>query len=81
MKITDITTAYPVWGGNRNFLFVVVDTDEGIYGVGEAGSAVENWQSGRDRAFQAAARRAGSLPDEQSGSCSIGAVSSLPSGC
>jgi galactonate dehydratase len=36
MKITDIT-AYPVWGGHRNFLFVIVDTDEGIYGVGESG--------------------------------------------
>lgn len=36
MKITNIE-AYPVWGGQRNFLFVVVDTDEGIYGVGEAG--------------------------------------------
>lgn len=36
MKITNIET-YPVWGGYRNFLFVVVDTDEGIHGVGEAG--------------------------------------------
>jgi L-alanine-DL-glutamate epimerase-like enolase superfamily enzyme len=36
MKITNIET-YPVWNGNRNFLFVVVDTDEGIYGVGESG--------------------------------------------
>lgn len=36
MKIRDIT-CYPVWGGHRNFLFVVVDTDEGIYGVGESG--------------------------------------------
>lgn len=36
MEITNIE-AYPVWGGHRNFLFVVVDTDEGIYGVGEAG--------------------------------------------
>jgi L-alanine-DL-glutamate epimerase-like enolase superfamily enzyme len=36
MKITNIE-AYPVWGGARNFLFVVMDTDEGIYGVGEAG--------------------------------------------
>lgn len=36
MKITDITV-FPVWGGRRNFLFVVVDTDEGIHGVGEAG--------------------------------------------
>ena len=36
MKITNIET-FAVWGGHRNFLFVVVDTDEGIYGVGEAG--------------------------------------------
>ena len=36
MKITDIQ-AWPVWGGQRNFIFVTVDTDEGIYGVGEAG--------------------------------------------
>ncbi|MCL5994701.1 MAG: galactonate dehydratase [Chloroflexi bacterium] len=36
MKITNVE-AYPVWGGFRNYLFVVVDTDEGIYGVGEAG--------------------------------------------
>ena len=36
MKITNIE-AIPVWGGARNFLFVVVETDEGISGVGEAG--------------------------------------------
>jgi L-alanine-DL-glutamate epimerase-like enolase superfamily enzyme len=36
MKITNVET-YPVWGGHRNFLFVVVDTDAGIAGVGEAG--------------------------------------------
>jgi galactonate dehydratase len=36
MKITNVE-AYPVWGGGRNYLFVVVDTDAGIYGVGEAG--------------------------------------------
>ncbi len=36
MKITSIEP-YPVWGGERNFLFVIVDTDEGVYGVGEAG--------------------------------------------
>ncbi len=36
MKVTNIE-AYPVWGGHRNFLFIVVDTDEGLYGVGEAG--------------------------------------------
>lgn len=47
MKITDIT-CYPVWGGHRNFLFVVVDTDEGLYGVGEAGL------TGRELAVQGA---------------------------
>ncbi|NLF01641.1 MAG: mandelate racemase/muconate lactonizing enzyme family protein [Anaerolineales bacterium] len=26
-----------MWAGHRNFLVVVVDTDEGIYGIGEAG--------------------------------------------
>ncbi|MHB0857181.1 MAG: galactonate dehydratase [Anaerolineae bacterium] len=36
MKIRDIT-CYPVWAGHRNYLFVVVDTDEGPYGLGEAG--------------------------------------------
>ena len=36
MKITGIET-FKVWNGSRNFLFVVVDTDEGIYGVGESG--------------------------------------------
>jgi L-alanine-DL-glutamate epimerase-like enolase superfamily enzyme len=36
MKIKDIRT-YPVWGGGRNFLFVVVETDDGLTGVGEAG--------------------------------------------
>jgi galactonate dehydratase len=36
MRITDITS-YPVWSGSRNYLFVVIDTDEGIYGVGESG--------------------------------------------
>ena len=36
MKITDIE-CYPVWNGRRNFLFVVIDTDEGVCGVGEAG--------------------------------------------
>src|SRR5579884_995063 len=36
MKITDVE-AFPVWGGARNFLFVVVDTDEGVSVVGEAG--------------------------------------------
>src|SRR5947209_4706158 len=35
MKITNVET-YPVWGGSRNWLFVTVDTDEGIWGVGES---------------------------------------------
>jgi galactonate dehydratase len=38
MKITNVE-CYPVWGeqNGRNFFFVVVDTDEGISGVGEGG--------------------------------------------
>jgi len=36
MKITNVE-AFPVWGGTRNYMFLVVDTDEGISGVGEAG--------------------------------------------
>ncbi len=36
MKITDVK-AYPVWVGSRNQLLVKVETDEGIYGWGEAG--------------------------------------------
>ncbi len=47
MKITNVE-CFPVWGGRKNFLFVVVDTDEGIYGVGESGC------SNRELAVQAA---------------------------
>ncbi len=36
MIITDIKP-YPLWGGNRNFFFVKVETDAGIYGIGEGG--------------------------------------------
>src|SRR5205809_3728376 len=36
MRITNIKT-FPLWGGGRNFLFVKVETDEGPYGIGEAG--------------------------------------------
>lgn len=36
MHITDIKP-YPVWVGNRNQLVVKVETDEGIYGLGESG--------------------------------------------
>jgi L-alanine-DL-glutamate epimerase-like enolase superfamily enzyme len=36
MKITDVTS-FPVFNGQRNNLFVVIDTDAGIYGVGESG--------------------------------------------
>jgi galactonate dehydratase len=35
MKITAIET-YPVFGGTRNWLFVTVETDEGLWGVGES---------------------------------------------
>ncbi|OGG55600.1 MAG: hypothetical protein A3F84_29300 [Candidatus Handelsmanbacteria bacterium RIFCSPLOWO2_12_FULL_64_10] len=36
MKITEVKT-FPVFYGSRNYLFVKVETDEGIYGVGEFG--------------------------------------------
>ena len=36
MKITEVK-AYPVWVGHRNQCLVKVETDEGIYGWGEAG--------------------------------------------
>src|SRR5260221_12897579 len=36
MRITDIKP-YPVWVGSRNQLIVKVETDEGIYGLGESG--------------------------------------------
>ncbi len=36
MKISDIKI-YPVWVGSRNQLVVKVETDEGIYGLGESG--------------------------------------------
>ena len=36
MRITDIKPL-PVWVGNRNQLVIKVETDEGIYGLGEAG--------------------------------------------
>lgn len=36
MKISQIE-AFPVFNGMRNNLYVVVDTDEGIHGVGESG--------------------------------------------
>jgi galactonate dehydratase len=47
MKITDIKT-YPTWVGHRNQFVVKVETDEGIYGLGEAGL------SGRELAVQGA---------------------------
>ncbi len=36
MRISDVKV-FPVWGGSRNYLFVKVETDEGIYGIGESG--------------------------------------------
>jgi len=49
MKITDIKPL-PVWVGNRNQLVVKVETDEGIYGLGESGL------SGRELAVVGALR-------------------------
>jgi galactonate dehydratase len=36
MIITDVTP-YALWSGNRNFFFVKVETDSGLYGIGEGG--------------------------------------------
>ena len=36
MKITDIK-CYPVWVGGKNQFVVKVETDEGLYGLGEGG--------------------------------------------
>src|SRR5689334_8470177 len=36
LRITNVEPLI-VWGENRNYTFVVVDTDEGISGVGEGG--------------------------------------------
>ena len=36
LQITDIK-AYPAWVGHRNQLLVKVETNEGLYGWGEAG--------------------------------------------
>ncbi len=47
MKITDIK-GYPVWIGHRNQFVVKVETDEGIYGLGEGGL------SGRELAMKGA---------------------------
>ncbi len=47
MKISEIKV-YPTWVGNRNQLLVKVETDEGLYGWGEAGV------SGRELAVKGA---------------------------
>ncbi len=36
MRISDIKV-FPVWGGGRNYLIVKVETDNGLYGIGESG--------------------------------------------
>ncbi|MCH2666108.1 mandelate racemase/muconate lactonizing enzyme family protein, partial [bacterium] len=36
MKITDVR-CFPCFKGSRNYLFVKVETDEGLYGIGEFG--------------------------------------------
>src|SRR3990172_8803952 len=49
MRITDVK-AYPVWVGVRNLLVVKVETDAGLYGLGESGL------SGRELAVMGALR-------------------------
>ena len=36
MRISDVKV-FPIWGGNRNYLVVKIETDAGIYGIGESG--------------------------------------------
>ena len=36
-KVAPAVKPVPVWGGFKNYLFVKVETDEGVWGVGEAG--------------------------------------------
>lgn len=47
MRITDVKS-YPVWVGSRNLLIVKVETDSGLYGLGESGL------SGREQAVMGA---------------------------
>src|SRR4051812_20806000 len=47
MKITNIKT-FPIWVGSRNQLIVKIETDEGVYGLGESGL------SGREQAVMGA---------------------------
>ena len=49
MKITEIKS-YPVWVGHRNQMVVKIETDEGLYGLGEAGL------SGREMAVDGAVK-------------------------
>lgn len=49
MRITEIKT-YPVWVGRRNQCLLKIETDEGVYGWGEAGL------SGRELAVEGALR-------------------------
>ena len=78
MKITGIET-YPVWGRERNLLFVVVDTDEGVYGVGEAGlTRRELAAAGTIEHFEPLLLGEDPFRTEYSGNCSFGEASSPP---
>jgi L-alanine-DL-glutamate epimerase-like enolase superfamily enzyme len=79
MKITGVET-FPVWGGKRNYLFVVVDTDEGLYGVGEAGlTGRELAVSGAVEHFEPLLWARTLFARSTSGNCSFGEAS-LPPG-
>ena len=81
MKITDIKS-YPVWVGHRNQLVVKVETDEGIYGLGEAGLSgremavvgainhYREWSSGATRCGWArSGRRCTAVNTSRAGGC------------
>ena len=50
MKITDVKS-YPVWVDHRNQMVVKVETDEGIYGLGESGLSGRELAVGGGRAL------------------------------
>jgi hypothetical protein len=46
MRINEVT-ASPVWMGSRKFLFVVVGTDEGVWGSERPAMHTARWPSSR----------------------------------
>jgi L-alanine-DL-glutamate epimerase-like enolase superfamily enzyme len=49
MKVTNIKS-YPVKDSERGYFIVKVETDEGVYGLGEIG--IRNWSGAIEKAFE-----------------------------